>query len=944
MPIIRGSSSVKSVFRGPDGPGGTVGPSGPVGPTGETGRTGTGGTAGKGISGAVSFGSDGITFTFTDGSTLELTGFQGSGTAGIDDLYFQFTNAATGATDGFFYKDTVTSGDGGEGFSGQTARFRTLELRGNRISVLGNTLEGLTLQGLTTSGIIGPTGELLYLRSGNSASNSTKNNTFINDELTTVTNLMIERAATISGDISAGEIVSDTLRSNMISILNNFQETIIGGLTGTNKSIQLGTGAPGGGGISGGASRPFTRYNPDGFTLSAEIDLGVTAGSQLIYSFENVGKHGSTGDDLVNAVGSCCFCSSPDVISGEYGTQCFDYSTKKYCDAILGSFSTTPCALRTEGPDCKETHPCCVNGKCVDTNAPKCSEFGGVFFPDILNCEIFNRPEEDGGRGLTCSNICPLDGVGACCLNGVCYSFNSEQCDSIGGIFHAGQSCDPYDENYYNCCLDLFPGACCNGALCVGEYSPLQCATLGGFYQGAGTVCSGTYYDEERDESYGVVTLADGINQRLCCRDPEDVGNYNCRQAINPCNQPIGSQILSQVDDAVFIGYLGAPAETCNPLPCTGTPIPDLANSSTSTPITYYPTVGSQNSDSVCPCDHIHPVQYTTDLSDYTASSINYVRGHMSELGFLTASPDQELGLDASDGSKFNEYADKIYGEGYTIHRRWALFVKKDDENNSNNVSWGLPHGIGINTQKPTDLWATSVLDGLVNTRLYDSSSIDNNIWFSPNVFGFDPDAYDRWRSLGEGNNLWPDEVNENNIENFENEFNEAYRNLWENNNTNTAMGAVSVANATETPTNLDWYVPSIVELNHIYANQSQISDVQDWSPLSASRYWSSTSGLAGSHNFTQANEFELDASYNISVLSEEQKYRIGSAQWAYTQDFGNGSVQSDKKENSNAKVRLVRRVPIYVVSKYCYTPNSFPDVVQCNSCGPCPCGEEQIV
>ena len=939
MPIFRGSSRIV-VQRGAPGSQGPTGATGATGATGPTGASGNIGNTGVGISFAESYlvgtVSDGITFTLTNASKISVAGFRGAGTADVDNLFFKFTNANEGATSGFVYKETVSTGESDP--LAHIARFRTLEVRGNLISATGSNDPGITLTGIDPDGSVGLTGQLLFLDAGNSAGRSTKNNTFLDNELTTITARRIDKI----GETEA----TSYARSNIIPILTEQQINAIAGSTGTNVFVRLGTGGQTSGtgpniGNTFAYSRPYTRFNSDGFDASQEIDLGTGGSSQLIYKFKDIGTHSSAGDDLVNAVGSCCFCSTPDIVTGEYGTQCFDYTTKKYCDEILGEFSINPCALRTEGPNCKETHPCCVNGKCVDTNEYKCSEFGGIYFPSVLNCNEFNRPEEDGGRGLTCSNLCPLDDVGVCCLNGVCYSFNADQCEGIGGIFHADQSCDFNDENYYNCCLDLFPGACCKGALCVGNLSPLQCANTGGFYQGAGTICSGTTYDHERDESYGIVTLADGISQRLCCHDPDDIGNYSCELAVNPCNQPIGSQVLSQTDDAVFIGYVGGPAEGCSPLWCSGDVIPNLANADSSEIINYLPTVGTML-ENQCPCDHVHPVQYQQDSPSIT--DINYVPGQLTELGFLASAPDAPFTLDPSDGAKFNEYADKIYGEGYTIHRRWALFVKKTDGAESNPVKWGMAHGIGTNLDEPVDLWGTCTLDGLLNTRLHDSSSIENNIWFSPDAFGIDREAYDRWITVND--NPWEDltpEPNQNNIENFPDQFKEAYRLLF-NESPDSAMKLVSDLNGPN-PTNLDWYIPSLVELNHIYANQSEIPDVGEWVPLSGGKYWSSTSGSAGAHNYTQPEDFGLDgeSDYNVSNWSNETKYRVGSAFRAYIQDFDTGVVSSENKFDEGARVRFVKRVPIYVVSKYCYTANSFPTVIDCNSCGSCPCGGEEI-
>lgn len=927
----KGSSRLATIYQGPDGPTGPTGPIGSTGPTGDTGPDGNIGFTGVGISFAESFGSDGITFTLTDGTLIELSGFQGDAAgSGIDSLYFEFTNGVTGATYGYFYKDTVATA--GSGISAQVARFRTLVIRGNMLEVVGSTLDTLVLRGITlTEGSIGNTGELLYLASGNSASDSTTNNTFSANELSVILNRTVERVGIFS------PIDTETnIRSNIIPKLTGPQLNVVGGLTGTNQSTALGTAD----GTTFGTSRPIT-YLANDFAIRTQIDLGTGDGSQLIYSFDTHGAHGTTSDDFVNAVGSCCFCAGTNIQTGEYGTDCFDYTTKKYCDELLGDFSTTPCALRKEGPYCKETFPCCVNGQCVDTSIEKCEEFGGILFPAYTNCLDFNT-----SSGLTCSSVCPTDNVGACCLNGVCYSFDQTACSSIGGIFHANMSCDPALSNYYNCCSDLYPGACCKGTECKEDLTPLQCLAQNGIYQGPGTRCNGEYYDPERELNYGIVVLADGVNERLCCRDPEDIGSYSCQITLNSCDSDLGIAYNPSQTDAVFVGYVGAPALGCSiTRQCKGNVVPLLAEGTTDI-LTYYPTVSYRTSDYGSACDHIHPVFYFETDNPAEVPKINYVKGHISELGYLTGSPyndNPEIDMDASDGAKFNEYADKIYGEGYTIHRRWALYVKTSDEvsgNVGNVVRWGLPHGVGLETDNLIKNWATCVYDGYLNTRMYDKSSIENNIWFSPNAFGFDPHAYDRWISVGVGENPWDTSVNQNEIENFADAFQREYETLWNTQNSGSAMELVSNANGSNFGIT-DWYIPSLVELNHIMQNQSEIDGTSGFTPLDGI-YWTSTSGKVDAHNTNQPQDFDIDNGYTIPESSEE-RYRLGSARHAYTQD-SDGSVSSELKTSAAAKVRLVKRIPIYVVSKYCYTPQSFPDILSCNSAGSCPCGGEQIV
>jgi hypothetical protein len=312
-----------------------------------------------------------------------------------------------------------------------------------------------------------------------------------------------------------------------------------------------------------------------------------------------------------------------------------------------------------------------------------------------------------------------------------------------------------------------------------------------------------------------------------------------------------------------------------------------------------------------------------------------------------------ELSLKAEDGAKFNEYADKIYKEGYTIHRRWALFVKKTDEDSGSNKTWGIEGGIGRDSTQPILSWATTVYDGLLNTRMHDKSSIKNEIWFSENAFGIDPYAYDRWVKLDDDgfDDPWENiivdglPVSENQIENLKPQFRKAYEQLWSNESAGSAMESVGTD---EDMGILDWYVPSLVEMNHIHLNQDVIN-TEGFEKLNGGDYWTSTTGLVGAENANSSSDLEINDQYNVDSWTKEQKYRVGSSLFAYTQKFdtsspNNGSIQSKRKSSGQAKVRLVKRIPIYVVSKYCYTPDTYPVITNCNFCGSCPCGGEQIV
>lgn len=62
---------------------------------------------------------------------------------------------------------------------------------------------------------------------------------------------------------------------------------------------------------------------------------------------------------------------------------------------------------------------------------------------------------------------------GACCVDDVCYTATSSECDGISGVYQGyGSSCDT------NPCPS---GACCDGAIC-NVTGPLYCASIGGDY------------------------------------------------------------------------------------------------------------------------------------------------------------------------------------------------------------------------------------------------------------------------------------------------------------------------------------------------------------------------------------------------------------------------------------------------------------------------------
>ena len=962
MPFY-GSSRVTRVIKGSQGPTGPTGSTGPTGPTGPVGPTGPTGATGTGISFAESFESGnikGITFTLTDGTKIEVIGFTGAnfdGTPTDYSYYIRNENNSDNTHAKVFkgVRSPTVPTIGGDQEENKTelkiAQFRTLQVSGNRLSITGNTLDMIVIEGATLPGKLGETGRLPYLNSGNSASASTNSlNYYIGNTLSAVLSRMTEKTFVYNGTDRKSNWVLPIAASDYFGIFTG----IYNDYAGINQSK-----AVTGGNVVGYVLPKNKLFEPGfienstiygNFQLTPYIDIGTGEdGNPVTFEFKQHSIHGITMSTFSDAIGSCCLCSAPDLLTGEYGTRCLDYATKSYCDALLGTFSTVPCALREEGPDCQDTFPCCVNGECVDTSLEKCEKFKGIAFQNIVSCSAL------GG----CPNICPTD-PSACCVNGVCYSFNEEDCALVNGIFHAGKNCEPYDiltnPNGYNCCLDSYPGACCissddgngvPGTNCYDNYTALQCYQAGGYYQGAGSKCLSS---EDDPSVYDQVLVGYASNgqaiTRRCCQDPYDQNdtlNQTCQVRINPCHT---YELGAELEGGRFAGYLGYPADECGgSINARGRGIRDLALNGTSNATTYIPSVG--RFDSVNACDHLPPVHILPpNPNSQSIPTLNYKTGHLSEIGILLNNPfdDNAENYDPSDGAKFNEFAQQIYGAGYQIERRWAIVVASEDVVDGER-RWGLANRIGTTLrQDPLKNWATCVVDGYLNTKLYDNSV--SGIWFWSNAFGFDEEAYDRW--VDESFNPWGS-VESSVIENNENQFNDAYTEIW-----NTHVSGSAMASPIENPPDAlysGWYVPSLVEMNHLHQVDQQLK-AQGGSGLNMSgTYWTSTSGKIkeGTTTYPYGKPSEwlgipTDLDDSPWMLDTKLAYKAASGYYAFAQDFTTGQIYNKHKVTDSAKVRLIRRIPIYVASPLCYNPQSFPSIVDCYSGGPCTCGGDVLI
>ena len=215
-------------------------------------------------------------------------------------------------------------------------------------------------------------------------------------------------------------------------------------------------------------------------------------------------------------------------------------------------------------------------------------------------------------------------------------------------------------------------------------------------------------------------------------------------------------------------------------------------------------------------------------------------------------------------------FASNIYGTD-KLHRRWILVLSPTDIVNSNNdfkLNWGMMQNASIDENgKPiAPVVETTEYDGLLNTRMFDKTSISNNVWFVEGGFNgggwdndenADADAYNRWKPY------WTSDVVEDTINKSSSSFKSAYETMWGlQNGDDSCISKISDINENSGLMNsgtefehstgfTDWYIPSLSELEHIHwvaKNTSLNSELSlginngNHRPMTEEKYWTSTS------------------------------------------------------------------------------------------------------
>jgi len=981
---IFGSSSLQYTFT-------FLGVTGPTGPTGPTGATGITGPLIAGVTGITGFGITGVTSAVAYNLTMQI---QGTGSVSINirgqsgaivERFALIRGVCNNLVyplygNSIIYTDDV--GEFSENFqiiqSDEYIRLKGLTFKSETNSFFSVTTDAnyLSMVGITQNfNRAGDTGNIVYQYALNKAKGVENSYWYAGISMLDIP-LSSERHA-----------VYDSKNYDIRGL--NFSQNILG-YTG-----------------STGIMVPFHDFTPDmAFDVNTsryKVDFDINSNIKLVQT-SNIGTTGATNlsvsflpvtfnrgtsftPQLINAqtLGSCCFCEL-DEAAGDI--KCVDYVSKTYCDSMGGNFNTNGCSGRVINGDCFAEGACCVNGKCLNTSEQNCTKYGGIFHPNRV-CNPVDGGEEEY---FVCTDYCGnATETGKCCVNGRCFdNFTRFECDSLpNSSFHPNEvcsgECDPT-------CEALSRGGCCRNGVITPNIRPQDCSD--GLFLGPG-VNSGRCCGKDVNTEY--------FNTEIDCRITQNI----------PC-LPIGTKI----GGGYLVGIVGHPS------PCTSFNTPLVAEGQVLA-CRYYPrgfVTGDETltwkykncigeSGQTLEVDsnikyfaRTHPVNLTrTNLDNKCLfkGGIPYVMQTFEGVARTTETtstpvewPDSIMfntpttrgtfayshedistvtlfeGLGLANSDLYRKLANQFYADN-GIPVLWALIVYPSDISvfSSTLLRWGMSEGRVRNvgpSRYNTEPVSTCPLDGLLTTRIHDESSKENTyFWFRPDTTGGDPKAYDRFAFYtGSSSNIskWPAGTNETIIESNQAEFKIRYGQMWDaNNSSDSCTKQISILNQNGLQGYSDWYIPSIIELNYMFANRNELNNAMlisgDYAFDEESSYWSSTSMCSlFSWRNTSPNDREFytiteqpSGNFNSKFRFTQQDFNVSqvelydlsmnvcAGETMLVQDFSDGFVHSESRDQKTASLRPVRRIPIIKVA--CNQDYSIVnayasyDLVNCPSC-----------
>jgi len=969
--MIFGSSSIPSNLVAA-GINYVTGPTGPTGPIGITGYSVTGPTGSTGIqfvSALIQNYVLGITY---EGNTYFSFGVTAPKGSSYRDPNPNFKITFTGSSDA----DAVSIFGGFSLTNPYSLNFKTIKLVGEITGGISLDSFYLATSG-TTNAAVGKTGSLLYITDAGfgqkvDATNDLNTN-YYRSAITPVAGSLFGLTLDtfrfkINQDYTTGFTLDSRINinwfnasdSNVSSLLNtiNVRYSMVQDTSNVFNRTDQGVFIT----VKDQTNNiyPKLSFRAEGITIGSSVTGPVqidVIGKGITYSTE-------TYKDSV--IGSCCYCSKDaNDTNSTVNRSCLDYATQDFCESIGGNFSFKSCNDRYLTNDCYSGGACCVNGVCLETNQELCAKVYGTFYPNVKCGDL-----EEG-----CPSNCPLDA--SCCVNGNCYSLpdssaSQDLCNELNGRYEA----KPCDER--NCCIDGFLGACCIGSDdCRDDITPQECVNLGGVFQGPGSICSSSQ----------------------CCKDSQNAPSFRLSAVSTDAGSsiPAGLKVGDYFQGGIVAGFVGYPPPVgfnTDGYFAKGEVISEIENFTTATVKRYVPVNGVYNGSIKCNCSNFSPSRYV-DLGALSKSGgkvyvtdVKSLSGVVDKVNLtfynrLTDACLTDEGKACNDNGPdykkygfnpalaYKQYASQVYGSD--IPSAWILVVAPEDFT-TDNVSFGMSMSVnGFSTPSgfenySNSLWqnnvlapyGTTVFDGLLNTRLFDETSIERNTWFIASNYTLngkletiDPLAYQRFNHSKIS--YWQSDIDQTQIGRNSEYFKTKYKEMWYAvNNETTALYHISDKNKQSYNGYSDWYIPSALELNIIYYNMDAINSgliynaASGWTTLSPSKYWSSTTGgklldsktsQSGEYGMKtydpQNNSLEGIVTIGDPLTDTWRKYKLAQAHRAYTQDFSTGKMVSSLKSSSTAKLRACRMVPIYFKNKDFKNQfeYSFKSLYTCSSC-----------
>jgi len=662
---------------------------------------------------------------------------------------------------------------------------------------------------------------------------------------------------------------------------------------------------------------------------------------------------------------------------------------------------------------------------CRNTTYDLCLKYNGVFYPN----QRCGNSIVAGEQVFSCSDsyrTCPS--YGSCCVKGKCLDLTDVECALIPDAeFSARLSCAEWGNVY--CCgpgiseILALSGPCCyytqeDGTYCIDEQLPEICARNQGTFMGIGKKCSEISCC---GVSFSYPYFGDSLESNLCR------ANFN-----DPCFAPgkkiQGGYLVAIIGNPNNCDTFQEPAIAYGePVDCMCRPrgeqqgadfklwkfkrckkytsdeygVPNTSGSLVYISRTYPLQITDESFGSKCLFKVGVPIiqQLYTSVTANLNGLIRTITWPDPAFFWFTDEFNREYGPYAFDTTRANivteimgapspgaALAKYLYSKFYEQNRvqvLWALIVAPEDayyeigSNSEYMFKWSEmfesrvePGSENFNGKYFLEPISTSSIDGLMNTRLHDATSKNNpEYWFrDEDGDGNDVNAYRRF--VSQNINQWPSEANKTEIETDINTFKYYYSQMWENRNPEgTVIRKISSLNEQNYLGYSDWYIPSIVEMNHIARNLLEInSSIQGagGQVITTNPYWTSTSVCriidwnTNNHKekdlyVVQKIEPNRNPDDSQELINERSRYykdqmgltedealdlslQICNGIGMTIQDFSNGSAGKQytvRRDSKAARFRPVRRIPLVYNSWDINTDTIYNDYEfdKCKSC-----------